>query len=138
MNMGYPLLDEDSIVTIPSIDVAAKDEAAAKGLDNWMNMEKPQAGFAEQCFYHQFRGDRATVSIRQPKTGIELSISANPQILDHFVEWKMMGVREYVLGLEFGNCLLEGRNVMRQKGILKFLNPGEKKLYEVRIDLKKD
>ena len=49
----------------------------------------------------------------------------------------MMGVREYVLGLEFGNTLLEGRNVMRQNGILKYLQPGEKKQYQVRVGLKK-
>jgi len=40
MNMGYPLLDEDSVVTIPSTKVEPKDEAAAAGLENWMKMEK--------------------------------------------------------------------------------------------------
>ena len=137
MNMGYPLLDEDSVVTIPSVKVEPKDEIAAAGLENWMKMEKPQAGFAEQCFYHTFEGKSTTVSIRQPKNGVELSITADPRDLDQFVEWKMMGVREYVLGLEFGNTRLEGRNVMRENGILKYLKPGEKKQYTVRVDLKK-
>lgn len=135
MNMGYPLLDEDSVLTIPSAEVTPKDETAAKGLDNWMVMEKPQAGFAEQCFYHRFEGTEATVSIYQPKNGVKVSITADPTQLDQFVEWKMMGVREYVLGLEFGNCRLEGRDVMRKNGILKYLEPGEKKQYEVRVDL---
>ena len=44
-----------------------------------------------------------------------------------------MGVRDYVLGLECGNCLPDGRDVMRQTGMLKFLEPGEKKTYRVRV-----
>ena len=35
--------------------------------------------------------------------GIGLSISFDATELDGFVEWKMMGVRDYVLGLECGN-----------------------------------
>lgn len=49
----------------------------------------------------------------------------------------MMGVRDYVLGLECGNCYPDGRNVMREKGMLKFLEPGEKKIYTVRVGLLK-
>ena len=47
----------------------------------------------------------------------------------------MMGVRDYVLGLECGNCYPDGRDVMRQTGMLKFLNPGEEKTYTVRISM---
>lgn len=41
MNMGYPLLDEDSIVTIPSVKVTARDEHAQEDIENWIHMEKP-------------------------------------------------------------------------------------------------
>ena len=98
-------------------------------------MEKPQAGYSEQCFYHRFDGENAEVSIYQPKNGVKLSIAADPRKLDGFVEWKMMGVRDYVLGLEFGNCYPDGRNVMRETGMLKFLEPGEKKEYCVQVRL---
>ena len=54
---------------------------------------------------------------------------------DGFVEWKMMGVRDYVLGLECGNCYPDGRDVMRNTGMLKFIKPGEKKRYQVKVTL---
>lgn len=44
-----------------------------------------------------------------------------------------MGVRDYVLGLECGNCYPDGRDVMRECGMLKFLDPGETKTYRVEI-----
>lgn len=36
MNMGYPLLDEDSEVTIPSVEVRARDDHAQEDIANWM------------------------------------------------------------------------------------------------------
>ena len=62
-----------------------------------------------------------------------LAISFDAEALDGFVEWKMMGVRDYVQGLECGNCYPDGRDVMRRTGMLKFLSPGEQKEYCVKV-----
>ena len=73
--------------------------------------------------------------IYQPKLNVGLEISFDASKLDGFVEWKMMGVRDYVLGLECGNCYPDGRDVMRKTGMLKFLKPGEAVDYHVDIKL---
>ncbi len=135
MNMGYPLLDEDSIITIPAEKVLPRDDHAAEDIENWMHMEKPQAGYQERCYYHIFSDDKGKAQIYQPKLGLGLTIEFDAKELDGFVEWKMMGVRDYVLGLECGNCYPDGRDVMRKSGMLKFLAPGEKKTYQVKISI---
>lgn len=135
MNMGYPLLDEDSIVKIPAAKVLPRDNHAAEDIENWMHMEKPTVGYQERCYYHKFEGEEGRASIFQPKLGIGLNISFDATELDGFVEWKMMGIRDYVLGLECGNCYPDGRDVMRKTGMLKFLDPGEKKTYRVKISM---
>lgn len=132
MNMGYPLLDEDSIVEIPSCEVVSRDAHAAEDLENWMRIIPPQPGYVERCYYHKFQDD-GKASIYQPKIGRGLEILFDPKELDGFVEWKMMGVRDYVLGLECGNCYPDGRAAMREKGMLKFLEQGEKKTYQVTV-----
>lgn len=132
MNMGYPLLDEDSVVEIPSIGVTPRDDHAAEDIENWMHMIKPEAGYVERCYYHKFEKE-GKASIYQPKLGQGLEITFDAKELDGFVEWKMMGVRDYVLGLECGNCYPDGRDVMRRTGMLKFLEPGEKKTYQVKV-----
>ena len=134
MNMGYPLLDEDSVIEIPAVSVTPRDDHAAEDIENWMNMIKPQAGYVEKCYYHKFE-DQGKASIFQPKLGQGLEISFDAKELDAFVEWKMMGVRDYVLGLECGNCYPDGRDVMRQTGMLKFLEPGESKTYVVKVKM---
>ncbi len=136
MNMGYPLLDEDSIVTIPSRTVTPRDEHAARDLENWMHMEKPQPGYQERCYYHIFPDDQGLAAIWQPKLNMGVEIRFDAGALDGFVEWKMMGVRDYVLGLECGNCYPDGRDVMRKNGMLKFLQSGETKCYSVDVAVK--
>ena len=135
MNMGYPLLDEDSEITIPSVEVKGRDAHAAEDIENWMNMEKPTPGYQERCYYHTFKDGKGKASIYQPKLDIGLTMEFDANELDGFTEWKMMGVRDYVLGLEPGNCTADGRAAMREQGMLKFLQPGEKKQYVVKISV---
>ncbi len=135
MNMGYPLLDEDSVITIPSSEVIARDDHAREDIANWMHMERPQTGYQERCYYHRFDGSNGRASIYQPKLGIGLEIEFDAVQLDGFVEWKMMGVRDYVLGLECGNCYPDGRDVMRKNGMLKFLEPKKKLNYRVNVKM---
>lgn len=123
-NMGYPLLDEDSVLTVPSAKVTPRNGHAAKGLNAWNKMEVPQAGYEEMCFFHELKGT-AQVSLEQPKLGIGLTMVYNTEHLPYFTEWKMMGQRQYVLGLEPGNCHPDGRAKMRADGKLQVLAPGK-------------
>ena len=63
----------------------------------------------------------------------KLTIQFDAKELDGFVEWKMMGIKDYVLGLECGNCYPDGRKAIRESGMLKFLALGERKCYAVKV-----
>ncbi|MBO5370959.1 MAG: aldose 1-epimerase family protein [Clostridia bacterium] len=123
-NMGYPLLSENAKITIPSTEVAPRNDHAATGLDTCLVVESPQNGYEEMCFYHKLSGN-TTVSIYNEDISKGVNLSYNTAELPFFTQWKMMGEREYVMGLEPGNCTPDGRNVMREKGLLQFLKSGE-------------
>jgi len=63
-----------------------------------------------------------------------LRITFDTEQLPCFAQWKMMGIRDYVLGLEPGNCTPERRDIQRKNGKLQFINPGEEKKFEVTVD----
>ena len=134
MNMGYPLLSENAIVDIPSTHVKPRDPRSAEGLDTCQEMLPPTPNFVEQCYFHSFDGE-GKASIYNPDIHKGLTITFDANSLDHFTEWKMMGCRDYVLGLEPGNCHPGGRDIMRKEGKLKFLQPGESTTYEVTVNL---
>lgn len=124
MNMGYPLLSENSIITLDSNSVRPRNTEAAKEIDAALLMEKPQVGYAEQCFYYDMNTGFA--KIFNPDLGFGLSINYNVNELPAFTEWKLMKSGEYVLGLEPGNVNPDGRDIVRKEGKLTILKPGEK------------
>lgn len=134
MNMGYPLLCEDSQLYIPSTSVIPRNLRAAEGIDSWMNPDKPTADFEEQCYFHSFE-DKGIAAIYSPRLGTGLAIYFDPKQLPYFTQWKMMGVRDYVMGLEPGNCHPDGRAKMRADGRLTILQPGECVEYEVKLSM---
>ena len=134
MNMGYPLLSESAIVDIPSVSVCPRDAHAARDVDTWSKMLPPSPGFEEQCYFHTFEKE-GKASIYNPDINKGLTISFDKDVLDHFTQWKMMGYRDYVLGLEPSNCPLTGRAAQRKSGELKFLKPGEKQTFVVKVEL---
>ncbi len=134
-NMGYPLLSEKSVLKISSSAVAPRDDHAAEDIDTWDKMIVPDKDFVEQCYYHSFEGE-PDVSLSNPDIHTELRMTFDRTNLDCFTEWKMMGEYAYVLGLEPANCYPDGRDVMREKGILKFLKPGESKTMRVKFEFR--
>ncbi|VBB04931.1 Hypothetical protein LUCI_0137 [Lucifera butyrica] len=134
-NIGYPLLAEQARLFIPSDSVLPRNEHAEKDIAIWNQVLPPQADFEEQCYYHSFakNSNKAFAAIYNPNIKAGLAIDFDTQELDCFTQWKMMGIRDYVMGLEPGNCLPDGRDVMRKKGQLKFIRPGEEVTYHVNL-----
>lgn len=132
-NVGYPLLSENAVVDIPSNNVTPRNEHAKDGIESCTIMEKPQNGYTEKCYYHAMSGN-AVVSVYNSDIKKGLKIKYNADELKYFTEWKMMGENEYVLGLEPGNCLPDGRNVMRENGILDYLSSGEERNYCIKFE----
>ena len=134
MNMGYPLLSENSKLYIPSCKVTPRNERAAEGMDTWQQIIPPQPQFEEQCYFHQFKHDGvAGIYNSDIRQGLVISFDADN--LNYFTEWKMMGERDYVLGLEPGNCHPDGRDKMREEGKLTVLQPGESVSYQVKVKM---
>lgn len=134
MNMGYPLLSEKAQVHIPSATVIPRNEKAAEGLDTWQQVLSPQPLFEEQCYYHGFEG-MGLAGIYNPDIKQGLVITYDGKKLKYFTQWKMMGERDYVLGMEPGNCHPDGRDKMREEGTLTILAPGKSVTYDVDISM---
>lgn len=130
INMGHPLLSEEAEIVIPSVKVTPRNEHAAEGIAEHLDMPAPQAGFEEQCYYHEFEGE-GKAGIYNPAIGVGLSMAFDTAELNRFCQWKMAGEHDYVMGLEPGNCTPDGRDVLRKRGELQFIAPGETRTFRV-------
>lgn len=132
MNMGYPLLSEQSELIIPSDRVIPRNAHAAEGLQQHLQFPAPTPGYEEQCYFHEF-DQRGLAKIYNHGIGLGLAISFDPRSLNSFCQWKMPGEHDYVLGLEPGNCTPDGRVAMREQGRLQMLDPGEKATFRYDV-----
>ena len=137
-NLGYPLLDEGSLLVAPTEKLTPRDSEAKKGEASYNQCQQPTANYSEQVFYHNLNsnqnGDTRVALINETlELGIALHFNKNQ--LFNFTQWKQMGEGEYVLGLEPCNCYVGGRIDPRNKGILEFMEPGEIRNFDLTIEL---
>lgn len=127
-NMGYPMLDENLRLRIPSLKREPRDEPSAPGLNEWDKMEQPIDGFVEQVFYHTLGRDaegRTAIAVINDKLGFGVYVKFNAEMLPNLIEWKNMMSGDYTLGLEPANCHVGGRAHERALGSLRSLKPLE-------------
>lgn len=132
MNFGYPLLNEDAVISVNSTKVVPRNAHAAEDIETWNRALPPTPGFEEQCYFHFFQGE-ARARVENPGLKIAAELSFDIGALTQLTQWKMMGVRDYVMGLEPGTNDPDGRAAARKSGTLTTLAPGESKTLSVRV-----
>jgi hypothetical protein len=139
-NIGWPALDEGSRVIVPSRQVAPRDDRARDGAKDWSRIEAPSPGYAEKVYYHDMApapDGSVTAAVVNSRFGeghgFGVYVKYNAQYLPRFVQWKMQGTQDYVLGLEPCNCGVEGRAVDEAHGLLHTLSPGESRTFDLEF-----
>lgn len=138
MNLGYPLLSEFSELILDPEKTEPATPFAAEGLNEFRHFIKPQANIQEQVYFHSMKGNskgEAKVCLRNRQINISLTIKFNPDQLPYLTEWKMMGVGDYVLGLEPCNVPAKNRVALRNENILPYLRPGESVTNKIEVIL---
>lgn len=137
-NMGYPLLDDDSILVTSTAILTPRDKEATKGEALYNQCQQPTPDYSEQVFYHNLKSDAqgdTSVALINKKLELGVAIQFNKNQLFNFTQWKQMGEGEYVMGMEPCNCYVGGRVDPRNSGILEYLEPGEIRNFDLTIEL---
>ena len=131
-NFGYPVLGEHTKLLVNTSTVKPRDSRAEEGIGDWNVFHFPERDFTEQLFYFDIAEEKdgfAKAVIENPDildNGLRISLKFRKDTLPYCSEWKQLGKGDYVLGIEPGTWLPEGRAKARQKKELLYLQPGEK------------
>ncbi len=134
VNLGFPVVSEDSILFIPTKNVVPMEVSVDSEI--YGHFHPPMAGAPSQVFYHEVASDpegRVLVALFNQKLSIGVYIQYNKNQLKNLVQWKMFGQGVYVMGIEPANCHVEGRSRERERGTLEFLPPGGKRDFHLEI-----
>jgi acylphosphatase len=137
-NLGYPLLSSKSYLLAPTIGIVPRDNEAVSGIDSFNKFQLPTPGYKEQVFYHDLKADEqgnTFAALINPIQQLGVAIWFNKNQLYNLTQWKQMGEGEYVLGIEPCNCHVEGRAKNRKDGTLQFIQPGEIRRFDLKIEI---
>jgi len=136
-NFGFPVVSASSRLYTSGGHVVPRDGTAADSVVEHDRFSEPQAGYVEQCFYHDLhvREDKSYAAIYNEDLGFGAYVRYRRENLPWLVEWKMLGEHEYVVGLEPSSGRLEGRAEALRQNQIRLLGPGEERIFEVEIGI---
>src|SRR5664280_2289208 len=134
-NFGYPLVSADSRIYTSGGSVDPRVATPIEAVAHHDRLGEPQAGYVEQCFYHNLKAQdgRAFAAIFNERLGVGGYVRYRVENLPEFVQWKMLGEQEYVVGLEPSTHRLDRRAELIQQGQIRPLEAGERRTFEVEI-----
>lgn len=135
-NVGYPFLNEDCEIILPTKEVIPRDDTAGKQAGMWNRMGKPVDNASECVFLHKLAADKGGntfATVINEQLGIGLKLQFNQKYLPYFMQWKSEASGDYVVGLEPANSSVFGKKYHLERGDLHRLKPFETEEIALRL-----
>jgi len=129
INIGYPVIDRGTRVLIPSLSVAAMNEASMKNKDSWADITDTVDGCPENVFVHHVKKNadgKVYASVYNQNLQLGLAISFNHLSMNKIVQWKSMMSGDYVMGIFPSNNHGSGKGYEQEHGGVAFIQPFQK------------
>ena len=129
VNLGWPLLSENSRLLVAAESVKPMTDHAASALADHGRMMPPTPGFKEMVYLLEPKAGadglcRAALLNPDLDGGTALSLEWPKATMPYMAEWKMMGQGTYVLGMEPCNAPFPPRAELWKSGRMPVLEPG--------------
>jgi hypothetical protein len=130
VNLGWPLVSEESRLLVGCDSVRGVTDEAEAAVDRHREFQPPTEGFSEQVYLLEPRRHadgtcRAALVNRGLGHGLAVSLTWDKDALPYMAEWKMMGQGTYVVGVEPTVCPFPPREALRERGLMPELEPGQ-------------
>ena len=133
VNVGFPAVSEDSELLVPVACVESRGDYPAK---DYEKLHAPEAGYVEQVFEHDLMTEEdgtVPVAVFNWEMGFGVYQLFDKNQFPHHFMWKMLGEGTYAVGIEPSTNRTAGRLDARERGELIYLEPGEKRAYDLEL-----
>jgi hypothetical protein len=139
VNPGWPVVSSTSRLIAPIAKTSPNDDHSAKYVGECTRFVDPQDRFPEQNFQHTMKpgadGYVTVALVNEEFNGGVFGLWMRYRFaeLPHFNQWKKLEAGTYVVGIEPGNCICQGRVRERELGTLRHLEPGQRVEYKLTL-----
>lgn len=135
-NFGFPLVNDGSKIYVNSCKNYPTTKESKRRIDEQFIVTPPEHSMIENVYFHEFsKKEKTGKATIENKEGLGIYIKFDLKELPYLNLWKMLGEGEYVVGLEPSNCMTLGRDKERERGTLRYIEPGERKEFKIEIGI---
>jgi hypothetical protein len=144
INVGYPLLSEDSRYLAPIRDVVWAAHAGAdyeKQGVGYRRLPAPQMSFHEQVWQHEMApdaGGEVPVALVNDALGLGFEVVTRKNEFPCMFEWQNLQAGQYALGIEPSTNHVLGHGAARERGELIWLEHGDERRYHTTFRILPD
>jgi hypothetical protein len=135
INFGYPFLDSVTQTQVNSNKAVGYNAYSTEHIDTINSFDEPCADIEEKNFLHYFDSNVGMARVINKALGFCVSIGFDTDVLPYLTQWKCEQVRDYVLALEPCSSPCISRKELREKGMLKYIDPGETVVNTISIEV---
>ena len=130
MNFGYPFLNPECEIIIPTKKISGWDEFSDKNTHRYLEVAEPEDNMPELTYYHDLHCDCSgytgfMMTNKKSNPDIGVVVKYNKNVLNNLTQWKYLRKKDYVMALEPCNNLVKGVDFESKNGNLRFIEPGE-------------
>ena len=127
INFGFPVITEATRFYSAAKKSWPWNEDAKKGDGKADTFQQPTRQYAYECFAHDMpeESDAVYAALINEDIAYGGYLKYSSRELPKFITWKMMGEQDYVVAMEPGTNLPEGRQTAKENGRLRILRAGE-------------
>jgi hypothetical protein len=144
INVGYPVLSEDSRYLAPIRDVVWAAHAGAdyeKQGVGYRRLPAPQMSFHEQVWQHEMApdaGGEVPVALVNDALGLGFEVVTRKNEFPCMFEWQNLQAGQYALGIEPSTNHVLGHGAARERGELIWLEHGDERRYHTTFRILPD
>ena len=137
INFGFPIITEKTRFLSPALSSRAFNDDAYKGSMEPNIFQSPTHHYAYECFVHDMpeQDDNVYAALINKKLNFGGYLKYSSKELPNFITWKMMGEQDYVVAMEPGTNLPEGRVSARKNNRLITLRAREEHKVHLEIGI---
>jgi len=136
VNAGYPVVEDGARLLVDAASVEPVTPHAAEAVKDYSDFHAPQKGAGERVYFITTRPDRRgndAAALVNRARDFGLYVKWRHDELPCLVEWKMMGWRDYVVGIEPCTAFIRPRNQLVARRLMPYLAAGKSREFHLEI-----
>lgn len=139
INFGFPMVSGDTVFEA-NVKETIPADADPTDVETYVRYWEPGENGNHHCVHHDLIPDGegyVSASLVNRALGVKVTVRYKKEQLKNLTHWKLLAEGDYVTAIEPCNCFGKGTAGEEQNGTLEYIEPYEKREFEVELSFER-